>query len=288
MIIKRKLKIKLILLFIIISILFMIPYIKFQSRDYKNAKNMIVHFIDVGQGDASLIEVNNLNLLIDSGPKESRKNILNYLNSVNIKKLDYVIATHPHEDHIGNMSKIITSFKINRFYAPKVESSTSSFEKMVSALKDKNLKINILNSNTTSINLGKNTHVTVFCPTKKTYDNLNNYSPIIKIEYGNTSFLFTGDAEKEIETEILSNENNNIQSDVIKIAHHGSSTSSSDAFIKNVNPTIAVISVGKDNKFNHPNKSTIDCLKNNNVKIYQTNKDNNIILSSDGNNITKK
>ncbi|MGN2369585.1 ComEC/Rec2 family competence protein [Clostridium cagae] len=255
---------------------------------YDCNNNIIVHYIDVGQGDAALIQVNNINMLIDSGPKESRNKILDYLQSLNIKKINYIVATHPHEDHIGNMAKIIKTYGLYKFYAPKIENTTSTFEKMIDALKDKNLKINVIKKDTNSIDLGKNTDVTIFSPIKDSYDNINNYSPVIKIQYGDTSFLFTGDAEKEVENEILLDSNNNIRSDVIKIGHHGSSTSSSKSFIEKVNPSIAIISVGADNKFNHPNKSTIDCLTKNNIKIYQTNKENTIILSSDGHNIIKK
>ncbi|AIY79304.1 MBL fold metallo-hydrolase [Clostridium botulinum] len=286
--VKRNLKFNLLLLFIIFAILFMIRYLNLNVNYYDCNNNIIVHYIDVGQGDAALIQVNNINMLIDSGPKESRNKILDYLQSLNIKKINYIVATHPHEDHIGNMAKIIKTYGLYKFYAPKIENTTSTFEKMIDALKDKNLKINVIKKDTNPIDLGKNTDVTIFSPIKDSYDNINNYSPVIKIQYGDTSFLFTGDAEKEVENEILLDSNNNIRSDVIKIGHHGSSTSSSKSFIEKVNPSIAIISVGADNKFNHPNKSTIDCLTKNNVKIYQTNKENTIILSSDGHNIIKK
>ncbi|NFI57046.1 MBL fold metallo-hydrolase [Clostridium botulinum] len=286
--VKRNLKFNLLLLFIIFAILFMIRYLNLNVNYYDCNNNIIVHYIDVGQGDAALIQVNNINMLIDSGPKESRNKILDYLQSLNIKKINYIVATHPHEDHIGNMAKIIKTYGLYKFYAPKIENTTSTFEKMIDALKDKNLKINVIKKDTKSIDLGKNTDVTIFSPIKDSYDNINNYSPVIKIQYGDTSFLFTGDAEKEVENEILLDLNNNIRSDVIKIGHHGSSTSSSKSFIEKVNPSIAIISVGTDNKFNHPNKSTIDCLTKSNIKIYQTNKENTIILSSDGHNIIKK
>ncbi|MGN2337730.1 ComEC/Rec2 family competence protein [Clostridium cagae] len=286
--VKRNLKFNLLLLFVIFAILFMIRYLNLNVNYYDCNNNIIVHYIDVGQGDAALIQVNNINMLIDSGPKESRNKILDYLQSLNIKKINYIVATHPHEDHIGNMAKIIKTYGLYKFYAPKIENTTSTFEKMIDALKDKNLKINVIKKDTNSIDLGKNTDVTIFSPIKDSYDNINNYSPVIKIQYGDTSFLFTGDAEKEVENEILLDSNNNIRSDVIKIGHHGSSTSSSKSFIEKVNPSIAIISVGADNKFNHPNKSTIDCLTKNNIKIYQTNKENTIILSSDGHNIIKK
>ncbi|OOM13552.1 ComEC/Rec2 family competence protein [Clostridium saccharobutylicum] len=250
------------------------------------SNKMLVHYIDVGQGDCILIQVNNKNLLIDSGPKSDKKKLLNYLNSLNFKKLDYVIATHPHEDHIGNMANVINSYKINAFYAPKIQSNTKTFENMVDALKSKKLKINVIKRGTDSINLGNDTRVTIFSPTKNDYENLNNYSPVMKIEYGKTSFLFTGDAQNDIEEEILSN-NDDISADILKIGHHGSSTSTSENFLKKVNPSIGVISVGEGNVYNHPNDDIIKRLKKNKVTIYRTDINGTIILSSDGKSITK-
>jgi len=252
-----------------------------------DANKMLVHYIDVGQGDSILIQVNNKNLLIDAGPKSDKKKLLNYLSTLNLDKLDYVIATHPHEDHIGNMDDVINDYNVLAFYAPKVQSTTKTFEEMVESLKSKGLKINVIKKGTNSINLGENTKVTVFSPTKDSYENLNNYSPVIKIEYGNTSFLFTGDAEKDVEKEILTS-NENISADVLKVGHHGSSTSTSKDFVNKVNPSIGVISVGQDNIYNHPNDDTLKRLNENKVTIYRTDKDGTVTLSSDGSNIVKK
>lgn len=251
-----------------------------------NPNNMFVHYIDVGQGDSILIQVNNKNLLIDSGPKSDKNKLLSYLSSLHLDKLDYVIATHPHEDHIGNMSEIIKDYTVLKFYAPRVESTTKTFEKMVDALKHKNLKINIIKKGTNSIDLGTNTKITVFSPVKDSYEDINNYSPVIKIEYGSNSFLFTGDAQADVEKDILDN-NENIKADVLKVGHHGSSTSTSKNFLNKVNPSIAVISVGKDNNYNHPNENTIKYLNENNVIIYRTDKDGTILLCSDGSKITR-
>lgn len=245
-----------------------------------NPEIMKVHFINVGQGDSILIQVNNKNLIIDSGPKDNKNNLLKYLNKLNITSFDYVIATHPHEDHIGNMAYLINNYKISNFYAPKVVSTTTAFETMIEALVRKNLKINIIKANINTIDLGQDTTVEVFSPNLETYENLNNYSPIIKITYKNTSFLFTGDAEKLVENEVL---NKNIKSDVLKVGHHGSSTSSSLDFVKTVSPSISVISVGKYNSYNHPNINTLESLKN--TIIYRTDLNNNIIIESDGINI---
>lgn len=263
----------------------------FSNSSNKNnqlkADKMIVHYIDVGQGDSILIQVNNKNLLIDSGPKSDKKKLLNYLSTLNLEKLDYVIATHPHEDHIGNMSDVIDDYTILNFYAPKVQSTTKTFEKMIESLKSKNLKINVLKKGTDSINLGENTKVTVFSPSKDSYENLNNYSPVIKIEYRKTSFLFTGDAENDIEKEILAS-NEDISADVLKVGHHGSSTSTTKEFLNKVHPSIGVISVGQDNTYNHPNNDTIKRLSENKVTTYRTDKDGTVILSSDGYKIISK
>ena len=252
-----------------------------------NPNEMVVHYIDVGQGDSILIQVNNKNLLIDAGPQSDKKNLLSYLSALNLEKLDYVIATHPHEDHIGNMDDVINDYNVLAFYAPKVQSTTKTFEKMVESLKSKNLKINVIKKGTDSIDLGENTKVTVLSPTKDSYEDLNNYSPVMKIEYGKTSFLFTGDAEKDVEKEILAT-NENISADILKVGHHGSSTSTTKDFLKKVNPSLGVISVGQDNTYNHPNDDTIKRLKENKVTIYRTDKDGTVILSSDGSKITKK
>lgn len=251
------------------------------------AGKMIVYYIDVDQGDSILIQVNKKNLLIDSGPKLEKKKLFEYLSKINIDKLDYIIATHPHEDHIGNMSKVLDNYNVLNFYAPKIQTTTKTFEQMIDSLKTKNLKINAIKKGTESINLGENTKVTVFSPTKDYYENLNNYSPIIKIQYGKTSFLFTGDAQKDVEKEIISSDED-ISADVIKIAHHGSSTSTTKEFLNKVHPSIGVISVGSDNSYDHPNMDTLKRLKDSNVQLYRTDKDGTVILSSDGSTITKR
>ena len=250
---------------------------------------MEVHYINVGQGDSILIRVNNKNMLIDSGPKDNKKDLISYLNSLNINNIDYLIATHPHEDHIGNMNTIIKKYNVTKFYSPKVSTTSKSFELMTEALKNKKMKINIINTNTTSLNLGKNTKITVLSPLEdENFDNLNNYSPMIKIEYGETSFLFTGDCEKEVEANVLSRNKNLLKADILKLGHHGSSTSSSEEFLCAVNPSAVVITSGKDNRFGHPHSETINLLKKHNINFYNTATDNTIILISDGKTIFKK
>lgn len=256
-------------------------YSKKLSNQRTNPNLMYVHYINVGQGDSILIQVNKKNLLIDSGPKSHKKPLIKYLKSLGVSTLDYVVATHPHDDHIGNMNTIIDTFNVKSFYAPKVYSSTKSFEKMVESLKNNNLKIIPIKRGCDTIVLGPNTRVHVLSPINDTYDNENNYSSVIKISYRNTSFLFTGDSEKEIEDKLLSL-NDDISADVLKVAHHGSSTSTSDSFLKKVNPKYAIISAGKDNIYGHPNQSTLLKLNKYNINVLRTDLQNNITIVSDG------
>ena len=195
---------------ICVSILFVIVCVTISYKstiktnlDLEN--NMVTHFIDVGQGDCILIQVNHKNLLIDSGTSDSKQKLIRYLKKNNITKLDYIVATHPHEDHIGGMASVIKTFEVGEFYAPKVIASTQSFEDMVKALRAKNLKIIIATPNT-SLNLGPSTSCTMLSPNKATYENTNNYSCAIKISYKNSTFLFTGDIEAEAEQEIIDND----------------------------------------------------------------------------------
>jgi competence protein ComEC len=268
-----------ILNFILIILLFQCSINTKENNIQSNKNTLQVHFIDVGQGDSILIQVNNKNLLIDSGPNKSEDKLKKYLKKLNISKFDYIIATHPHEDHIGNMSYIINNFDVLNFYAPKVENSTKAFETMVESLIRKDLKIKVLKANIKSIDLGKNIVVDVFSPFSNSYEDLNNYSPIVKISYGNTSFLFTGDAEELSENEVL-NAGFDLKCDVLKIGHHGSSSSTSEKFLKASNPSIAVISVGEDNTYGHPTDTVLSRLKE--TKIYRTDINGNIVITSDG------
>lgn len=269
---------------IFIVIIFILFFNLNNNANFKN--KMIIHYIDVGQGDCILIQVNNKNLLIDSGPSTNRKDLLNYLKKINIKKFDYIIATHPHDDHIGNMDTIIKRYNVEKFYSPKVTTSSDTFDSLLSALVDKNLKINVLKKGTNQINLGKNANLKVLSPKKDfTSDNLNNYSPIIKINFLNNSFLFTGDAETSDENLVLF-ENNDLKADVLKVGHHGSSTSTSLDFLNSVDPSVAIISVGKNNSYGHPSQKVLSLLDESNIKTLRTDISGNIIVISDGKNIS--
>lgn len=270
------------LFFLIILIIF--PTLFFSCFKKENSI-LNVHFIDVGQGDSILIEINNKTLLIDSGPNDSEDKILKYLKSKNIKSLDYLLATHPHEDHIGNMDVLLKNIKVNNFLAPFVVYESTDFKNMILTLKEKSLDINVLKAGNTQIKLDDNIIIDVFSPNNDTYENINNYSPIIKLSHFENSFLFTGDAEEITELEVLKFD---IDSNVLKVGHHGSTTSSNISFLNKVTPEISVISCGINNKFNHPSKSTLENLSNLGSIIYRTDEDGSIVLSSNGYKIIKR
>lgn len=253
------------------------------QNDYINTNNDLlkVHYLDVGQGDSIFIELpNNKTMLIDAAESYQSENIINYLKNLNYKKIDYVIGTHPHTDHIGGLKDIINTFEIGKIYMPKVVSTTKTYESLLMAIKDKNLKINTAKAGTSIIDTDA-LKINILAPTNSTYTELNNYSVVTKITYGTTKFLFMGDAEKLSENEIKED----VTADVIKIGHHGSNTSSSIDFIKKVNAKYGIISVGLNNKYNLPKEETITNWENSGTKIYLTSTNGNITAISDGTNI---
>ena len=256
------------------------------SNSTSTYSGLKIHYIDVGQGDSELIQVNGKNLLIDAGPNESRDKLMSYLNKQNIKKLDYVIATHPDEDHIGGMGNVLKKYSIDKFYTPKKIVNTKTFEYMIQQLKNKNMKIDTPTPGV-QLDLGKNTTAEILAPNSKSYPDTNNYSVVLKLTYGNTKFLFTGDAEKTSEMEMI-DKNYDLSADVLKVGHHGSSSSTSQQFLDKINPKIAVISCGKNNKYGHPHKKTINKLKKKNIQIYRTDVSGTIILTSNGTKISKQ
>lgn len=242
-----------------------------------------IHFIDVGQADSILIQQGNENMLIDAGNNDDENTLKNYLVSLGVKELKYAIATHPHEDHIGSMNYIINSLKVGQIYAPKVTASTKTYENLVNAVKNKAMQFK-------TPTVGETFYVgqakcIILAPNSSTYDGLNNYSIVVKVEFGNNSFLFAGDAEEASEKEMLS-KGLNLKADLLKVGHHGSRTSSSDAFLDAVNPKYAVISVGKDNDYGHPNAEALNLLSSRGAAVYRTDLNGTIVATSNGNNIS--
>lgn len=241
-----------------------------------------VHFIDVGQGDCELIKTRNKAVLIDCGEKENYADVISYIKSQDIKYIDYVIVTHPHSDHAGGMSFILDEFDIGTVIMPKIQESviptTSTYIRLLKSIDKKNITVEYADA-------GKeyaidDVKMTVLSPVKD-YEDLNNYSVAVKLVHGENSFLFTGDIEKEAENDILE-KGCDVSADVLKVAHHGSSTSSQKKFINAVSPHYAVIEVGAPNSYNHPNKETVQRLENKDIIIYRTDIYGNIVFVSDG------
>ena len=244
-----------------------------------------VHFVDVGQGDATLVISEGEAMLIDSGESDSDGKLIEYMKAQGVTKLKYVIVTHPHSDHMGEMSWVLKSFKTEKFIMPKVPDelvpTSSCYEKLLREIKTQGLKIT--KSSDCEFTLGS-CKVQLFTP-KKEYDNLNDYSTLVKITDGDNSFLVTGDCETDEEEDILS-QGFDLSAKVLKVAHHGSSTSSSAEFLDKALPRYAVISCGEDNKYGHPHKETQTRLQKYASYTYQTSKDGTVTFLSDGEGLT--
>jgi competence protein ComEC len=238
-----------------------------------------VHYIDVGQGDSILLQYEDKNMLIDAGPNAATETVVNYLKRAGVKKIDYLVATHPHEDHIGGMDGVIDNFQIGTMYMPKKTATTATFKDVVQAMKRKGIKAKTPVPGE-KFSLG-DVQCMILAPNSAEYDNVNNYSIVIKATYGKNSFLFEGDAENLAEKEIL-DKGFDVRADVLKLGHHGSRTSSSTAYLKKVNPKYVVVSSGKINDYGHPHKETMDKLKSMGIKLYRTDEDGNIVVTSDG------
>jgi len=242
-----------------------------------------VHFIDVGQADSILIQQGNQSMLVDAGNNADNTLVKNYVSAQGITHLDYVVGTHPHEDHIGGLDYIINSFSIGKIYMPKAPSTTKTYEDVLTAISNKGMKISAPTPGD-SFKVGDAT-VTILAPNSSSYDDLNNYSIVLRVTYGNTSFMLDGDAESLSESQIL-NKGFNVKADVLKVGHHGSSSSTSLSFLNKVNPKYAIISVGAGNSYGHPTEQTISRLQGKGITIYRTDECGTIVATSDGSSIS--
>lgn len=236
--------------------------------------NLKVYFIDVGQADSILVTNKNSTMLIDAGNNEDGELVSNYIKSLGINKIDYLIGTHPHEDHIGGMDNIIRNFEIGTIYMPEVTTNTKTYEEVLDAMLEKNLSLTVPNiGEKFKIGESENEIISISNDNK----NLNNCSIVIKTRYGNQSFLFMGDAEDDIEAKMKLTE-----ATVLKVGHHGSSTSTSQILLNKVKPKYAIISVGKDNDYGHPSTKILDRLNTYGCEILRTDLESTIIVSTDG------
>lgn len=238
-----------------------------------------VYFLDVGQADSILIKSNNEYMLIDGGNNNDGPLLVKYFQSLGIKEFKYIVGTHPHEDHIGGLDDVIKNFTIDNIYIPDAMTTTKTFEDLLDSIDEKNLTYKVPKINST-FPLG-NANLKVIYTGTDTSD-LNNTSIVLKLTYQDISILLTGDATSETEKKIL---NKDINSTVLKVGHHGSKYSSTESFLKKVNPKYAIISVGKNNIYNHPATITINKLEKLNTQIYRTDQDGTILLETNGHNI---
>ena len=241
-----------------------------------------VHYIDVGQGDSELIELpNDEVMLIDAGENDKGGLVADYVRSQGIDKIDYLVGTHPHSDHIGGLDTVIDELEIGKIYMPRASSDTKTFSDVLDAVERKGLSVNSAKAGVEILNDG-DLSVTFVAPVREAYKSLNNVSAIVKIVYKGSSFLFTGDAEEQAEGDITAD----VRADILKVGHHGSSTSSSWDFLDRVKPSCAVISCGEGNDYGHPHSETLEKLSDIGAAVYRTDLDGTVIIETQGDGYT--
>jgi len=243
-------------------------------------------FLDVGQGDSCLFLLpDGTSMLIDAGPRSAKDAVVNSLKESGIEKIDYLVFTHPHEDHIGGGVAVLEEFDVGQIYMPRTSHTTKTYEDLLLAIKDKGLSITEAKAGKTVVDT---TDLKAFFlgPTKN-YEDLNNCSAVLCLTYGKVTFILTGDAESEAEKDMLVAARVP-DADVLKVGHHGSATSTSDEFLDAIDPEVAVISVGKDNSYGHPAQKILDRLAKAGVDVYRTDLHGTVTLTTNGRDVEVK
>lgn len=241
-----------------------------------------VHFIDVGQADSALLLCGGASMLIDGGNVGDSDLVVSYLADQGVEELDYVVCTHAHEDHVGGLSGALSAYPAEHVLSPVTEYDTRAFGNFLKYTEQqgKSLTVPALGDAWT---LGA-AAVTVLGPVKD-YDETNNTSIVLRVDFGETSFLFTGDMERDAEADLLDS-GASLEADVLKVGHHGSSTSTSYRFLREVEPSYAVVSCGVDNDYGHPHEETMSRLRDDGAVVYRTDMQGHIVCTSDGTNLS--
>lgn len=247
-----------------------------------------VHFIDVGQGDCALIQTSDKNVLIDCGEESEAGGVISYLRDFGVKRLDYVIATHPHSDHMGGLHRILSELETGEVIMPEIPEdmtpASAFYEKALDVIEQKNIGA-FYAIQGQSFQLCSGTTLEILGPLGSDYGDLNDFSVVARVVSGNYSFLFTGDMESASEQRLMEYWIN-VSADVLKVAHHGSSSSSTSAFLKRVAPEYAVISAGEGNSYGHPTGEVLERLKALGCEILVTMDEGDIVFVTDGNELT--
>lgn len=270
-------------LFLFLAVLYIAysVYEYYQSQPVPVEGILYVHMIDCGQGDAILFECNGLYALIDSGPNSGGKEVVDYLNTQHVDKLQFVVGTHPHEDHMGAMYLVLENFDTEKVYIPEFDESrinTKWYKKFKNQINEKNIEI--VNPNVGEIFYLDEAKFRVVgqLSADEAGNDYNNYSTVIKVSFGDMDILMTGDAETKVEKAILNSEEN-IQCEVLKLGHHGSDTSTSYDFLTAVNPSYAIVSCGIGNSYHHPCTETVKKLEQENIPLYRTDEQGDVVLT---------
>lgn len=248
---------------------------------HADTRHMSVHFLHVGQADCIFVQTSaGKNVLIDSGNNTHQKKVIAYLKKRDVETIDILIATHPHHDHIGGMDGLIETFTVNALYLPPLSHGTRTYKKLKEAVANENITVFQAKTGQT-IRLADDIRMDVLAPLGKRYEQMNDHSLVLKLTHGKNRFLFTGDAGIKSEREMLE-KHLDVKADVLKVGHHGANTSTSDAFLKAVDPQYAVITTGGTNDDTFPSDKIIGRLKQQQVTTFRTDQLGTVIAVSNG------
>lgn len=249
-------------------------------------RSFAVHYIDVGQGDCSLVVCDGKTMLIDAGENGHEEDVINYLRSQSIDKLDYIVASHQHSDHIGGLEEVIEEFGADTLIMPRLTKAqtptNSTYTAFLKSVQKSGMKV--LSSNVGDVYQLGSASFEILGPVTNDAEDINNMSIMMKLTYGENTFMFTGDAEKEEELEVIGT-GANLDCDVLKVGHHGSNTSSCKQFLAAVSPELCVIQVGENNDYGHPHKEPLNRIKKFTEDIYRNDVCGDIVVYSDGINL---